>query len=29
MLGVSGAVDLHLNPGERAEIEGSFARQAA
>jgi aryl-alcohol dehydrogenase-like predicted oxidoreductase len=29
MLGVSGAVDLHLSPGERAEIESLFARQAA
>jgi aryl-alcohol dehydrogenase-like predicted oxidoreductase len=29
MLGVSGAVDLRLSPGERAEIEALFARQAA
>ena len=29
MLGVSGAVDLRLSPGEKAEIEALFARQAA
>jgi aryl-alcohol dehydrogenase-like predicted oxidoreductase len=29
ILGVSNAADLHLSPGERAEIEASFVRQAA
>jgi aryl-alcohol dehydrogenase-like predicted oxidoreductase len=29
MLGVSGAVDLRLSPGEQADIEALFARQAA
>ena len=29
ILGVANAADLHLSPGERAEIEASFVRQAA